>query len=270
MTNSTALSPEAGQQGRRGRLSSLLGWLLDVAERWDIAWTIIAFNSAGFVVGTIFWYGGQLLGAADQWFLWPFIPDCPLFAGLFIIAFLGLRRRRDWHLFYTITAFGLVKYGVWTVVFSVAYWLGGAAVEPMSLAMCFTHVGMILEGVCVAYRIISPVTRIGDGEAPPPGRGRLGGGDVLSYSRSSLSPIPSSTGKGIAAGGFRQVDVLVAFAWFLLSDFVDYGLGHYPQFDPALVPMPLIQWHTIAMTFGLAALFLILSRRRRAAAQAGS
>ena len=213
-------------------------------ERWDIAWTIIAFNFAGFVVGTIFWYGGQLVGAADQWYLWPFIPDCPLFAGLFVIAFLGLRKRRNWHLFYTITAFGLIKYGVWTVTFSIAYWLGGAAVEPMSLAMCFTHVGMILEGIYVAYRIISPVTHTADdgNEAPPPARGSS------------------------AAWGFRKIDVLIAFAWFLLSDFVDYGLGHYPQFDPALVPMPLIQWHTIAMTFALAAVFLLLSRNRRAAA----
>jgi len=247
--DSTAQSPERIQEDGRGRLSSLLGWLLDIIERWDIAWTIIAFNFAGFVVGTIFWYGGQLLGAADQWFLWPFIPDCPLFAGLFIIAFLGLRKGRDWHLFYMITAFGLIKYGVWTVVFSVAYWLGGAPVESMSLAMCFTHVGMILEGIYVAYRIVSPVTLAANdsgAEAPPPRRGRS------------------------AARGVRRVDVLVAFGWFLLSDFVDYGLGHYPQFDPALVPLPLIQWHTIAMTPALAAVFLVLSRRRRAGAQAVS
>jgi len=250
--DSTTLSPEAGQQVTKGSLPSLPRWFLDVIERWDIAWTIIAFNFAGFVVGTIFWYGSQLLGAADQWFLWPFIPDCPLFAGLFIIAFLGLRRGQNWHLFYTITAFGLIKYGVWTVVFSVAYWLGGAAVEPMSLVMCFTHVGLILEGIYVAYRIMSPVTLAANDEAP------------------SLSPIPSRAGKATTARGFRPRYVLVAFGWFLLSDFVDYGLGHFPQFDPALVPMPLIQWHTIAMTFALAAVFFILSRRHRAGPRAGA
>ena len=204
--------------------------LLDFVERWDIAWTIIAFNFAGFVTGIVFWYGDHLFNrAADKWYLWPFIPDCPLFAGLFVIAFLGLRRGRDWRLFYTITAYGLIKYGVWTVVYSLAYWRGGGPVEPMSLAMCVAHLGMIAEGVYVSYRILRPV--------------------------------------GSGPASFRQRDVLIAFGWFLLNDFVDYGLGQYPLFDTTMVSLPLIQWHTIFMTFALAAVYLALSRRR--SAQAG-
>jgi uncharacterized membrane protein YpjA len=253
-SDSTTMSPEAGQRRGKGRL---LPRLLQFVERWDIAWTIIAFNFAGFVVGTIFWYGGQLLEAADHWFLWLFIPDCPLFAGLFIVAFLGLRKGRDWRLFYTIAAFGLIKYGVWTVVFSLAYWLGGAPVGIMSLAMCLTHVGMILEGVYVAYRIMSPATEAG----------KEGGRDNTRHFPAPRSSVASRPGRRNAVWGFRRVDVLVAIGWFLLSDFVDYGLGHYPQFDPAMVSLPLIQWHTIAVTFSLAAIFLFLSRRPGAGAQ---
>jgi uncharacterized membrane protein YpjA len=189
------------------------------------------------VAGIIFWYGDHLFNqAAEQWYLWPFIPDCPLFAGLFIVAFLGLRRGRDWRLFYTVAACGLIKYGVWTVVYSVAYWLGGGPVEPMSLAMCFTHVGMILEGVYVGYRVANPV-------------------DVAAVDGgSAVRSLPA---------GFRRRDVMVAFVWFLLSDFVDYGLGQHPIFDPTIVSMPLIQWHTIFMTFALAAVFFILAARQR-------
>jgi uncharacterized membrane protein YpjA len=83
-----------------------------------------------------------------------------------------------------------------------------------------------------------------------------------------MSPRGVGTG-GVAsslAAGFRQRDVFFAFGWFLLSDFVDYGLGQHPMFDPTVVPMALIKWHTIFMTFVLAALYLALSRRRRAEA----
>lgn len=221
-------------------------WLLGLIEHWNIAWVIVVLNFGGFLAGIVFWYGEQLLLAVDQWFLWPFIPDCPLFAGLFVVAFLGLRAGRDWRLFYTITALGLIKYGVWTVVFSLAYWVRGAPVEPLSLAMCFTHVGMILEGVYVSYRIVSPST-----------------GDTAraSLARPRTSPGGSAGERGAAAAGFRPRDVLVALVWFLLSDFVDYGLGHYPLFDPRMAPLSLIQWHTIFMTVALAAVFFVLSKR---------
>jgi uncharacterized membrane protein YpjA len=209
-------------------------------ERWDIAWVIIAFNFAGFVAGLIFWYGVQLLEAVDQWFLWPFIPDCPLFAGLFIIAFLGLRKWRDWRLFYTIAAFGLIKYGVWTVVFTLAHWRGGAPVEFVSLAMAFTHVGLIAEGLYVAYRVTSPPS------------GQL------------KQEAPTHRGVPSLAAGFRRRDVLLAGGWFLLSDIVDYGLGHYPQFDTGMVSLALIQWHTIFMTLALTGAGCLLSKRQDA------
>ncbi|QLQ05840.1 MAG: DUF1405 domain-containing protein [Anaerolineae bacterium] len=57
------------------------------------------------------------MGWAPSPWLWIFIPDCPLFALLFVIAFVALRRHPNWTWFYTITAIGLIKYGVWTVTF---------------------------------------------------------------------------------------------------------------------------------------------------------
>ena len=213
--------------------------LLDFIERWDIAWTIIAFNFVGFVAGIIFWYGDHLFNrAADKWYLWPFIPDCPLFAGLFIIAFLNLRRGRDWRLFNTITAYGLIKYGVWVAVYSIAHWSRGGWVEPLSMLMFLSHLGMIGEGLYVSYRILSPVgrgqMRVEMGQETPPPMGRRGAEGQRSRgargrgSTGEFTPAPPHPGASAQKASFRRRDVLIAFGWFLFSDFVDYGLGQYP------------------------------------------
>jgi len=216
---------------------SRLQWLLRLIERWDVAWVLIVLNFIGFVGGIILWYGDHFLGrAAGKWYLWPFIPDCPGFAFLFIIAFLGLLCGRDWRLFNTITAYGLIKYGVWTVLYWIAYWLRGGPVELLGMTMFLSHLGMIGEGLYVSYRISSPLSS------------------------------KSVRGREKMAAGFRRRDVLIAFAWFLLSDYVDYGLGQYPMFNATVVPMALMEWHTIFMTFALAAVYFALSRQRRGGA----
>ncbi|QLQ05839.1 MAG: hypothetical protein HZY76_07050 [Anaerolineae bacterium] len=55
--------------------------------------------------------------------------------------------------------------------------------------------------------------------------------------------------------------MFIALAWFVLSDYVDYGLGEYPHFYP-LVPLWLMQWHTIAMTWVLAVWVAYLALRK--------
>lgn len=240
------MSTMAMAPGRQAsRLNRALRTALGFIERWDIAGVISGLNLLGFAAGMLFWYGEQLLNqAGGRWYLWPFIPDCPLFAGLFVIAFWGLRHRRSWPLFYTVTAFGLIKYGVWTVVYSFAYWWGGGRVEPLTLLMCATHVGMIGEGVYVIYRIMVP--------------------RAVAESPSTVTSIGAFMGRGAEAiaprGGLRWPYVVAALGWFGLSDVVDYGLGYFPAFDPSAVSLELMQWHTIAMTIGLTALFLLLAR----------
>ncbi|NPA90045.1 MAG: DUF1405 domain-containing protein [Chloroflexi bacterium] len=110
-----------------------------------VAAPIIVANALGFVLGIIYWYGGQL--AQTPWYLWPFVPDCPLFAFLFIPAYLLVLWGRGNNPYNLLVAFGLIKYGVWTNVAWYAYWAVGHPVEWMGVAMCLTHLGMILEGV---------------------------------------------------------------------------------------------------------------------------
>jgi uncharacterized membrane protein YpjA len=52
---------------------------------------------------------------------------------------------------------------------------------------------------------------------------------------------------------------LLSGAWFLLSDYMDYGLGFHPAV-PSPASLPWMQWHTIAVTIGLTLAFLWMSR----------
>ena len=57
---------------------------------------------------------------------------------------------------------------------------------------------------------------------------------------------------------WRTRDVLPALAYYVLADFVDYGLGHHPSYISS-IPAMLVQWHTIAMTWLLSAGLLALA-----------
>jgi len=184
-----------------------------VEQPWAVA-VIVTANLIGFVWGTIYWYGDQLLHA--PLYVWPFIPDCPLFALLFIPAFALALRGRGNNAYNLLVAFGLIKYGVWTNLAWYGYWALGYPVSGMGIAMCLTHIGMILEGLY-----------------------------LLRY----LQP--------------RLNWALVAGIWFAASDYVDYGLGYYPAI-PDLAILPLLRWHTIAMTGFLTAVFAFWAKKSRA------
>ncbi len=71
----------------------------------------------------------------------------------------------------------------------------------------------------------------------------------------------------VLQGGFllayvrpRPWQVLVMGAWFLSLDWLDYGVGIYPNLpDPSLVPV--MAWESVLSTFLLTALMLVLARQ---------
>jgi uncharacterized membrane protein YpjA len=127
----------------------LLHWVLDGILRWPLLfWSCVVANSLGVVIGGWFWYGGMLT-SAPLWAL-PFIPDCPLAALLGTIALFGLRARRRWGFFYALTAFGCIKYGLWTMAFWLRHWTAGGEIEPVGLLMFITHIGLTCEGLLIA------------------------------------------------------------------------------------------------------------------------
>ncbi len=119
-----------------------------VEQRWAVA-LIVTANLLGFIWGTIYWYGGHLAQAPV--YLWPFIPDCPLFALLFVPAYLLALRGRGNNAYNLLVAFGLIKYGVWTNLAWYGYWAWGNPFSWMGLFMCLTHIGMVLEGLYLLY-----------------------------------------------------------------------------------------------------------------------
>ncbi|MEI6157619.1 MAG: DUF1405 domain-containing protein, partial [Atribacterota bacterium] len=73
------------------------------------------------IVGNIFaslygyyFYWEQFL--ATPWYKWIFVPDCPLYDTLFIIAFLLIKRKHSNNLLNMIVFTNMLKYGLWTVV----------------------------------------------------------------------------------------------------------------------------------------------------------
>ncbi|NJK81078.1 MAG: DUF1405 domain-containing protein [Chloroflexaceae bacterium] len=123
-------------------------------------WAILIANLLGVVGGFIFWYGPMLM-VVPLW-TYPFVPDCPLAALLFSIAFVGLKYRQRWHWFYALTAFACIKYGLWTVAYWTQDWTHGGAVDPVSVAMFVTHVGLFIEGLLLLPLVV-PVGVVGRG-----------------------------------------------------------------------------------------------------------
>ncbi|HEU5087711.1 MAG TPA: DUF1405 domain-containing protein [Roseiflexaceae bacterium] len=111
-------------------------------------WPAMIANLLGAVIGTAWWYGPQLL-ASPLW-AYPFIPDCPLAAGVATVAFFGLRYGKRWPFFNALVAFGCMKYGVWTMAFWLKHWSGGGEIEPISLGLFVTHIGLFCEGALLA------------------------------------------------------------------------------------------------------------------------
>lgn len=103
-------------------------------------------NSIGAVAGLVYWYGDQLL--AGPWYLWPFIPDSPG-STFWVIPALALifRRAPGWPWLNAFAAFGVIKYGLWTVVFWSLYWANDGVPHLESIVMTLTHLVMVVQGL---------------------------------------------------------------------------------------------------------------------------
>ncbi|MBN1640607.1 MAG: DUF1405 domain-containing protein [Anaerolineae bacterium] len=110
-----------------------------------VAITIIAIGLIGGVWGFIDWYGPTF--ARYPVWQWPFVPDCPLFALLFTLSLGLLLIGRNWAPYNAIVAFGLIKYGVWTVTVWILFWANGGPLTTESVVMTLAHTGMVLEGL---------------------------------------------------------------------------------------------------------------------------
>ncbi|MDQ4075524.1 MAG: DUF1405 domain-containing protein [Chloroflexota bacterium] len=107
---------------------------------------LVVINGLGFLIGTIYWYGPQMV-EVSPW-LWPWLVDSPLSVLGFALALPLIRRgRSDWREWLaTWAVFSNVKYGLWTVVFWFLWWRGPGYFTLESVTMTFTHAAMVAMG----------------------------------------------------------------------------------------------------------------------------
>lgn len=113
-------------------------------------WILVIGNVIGAIFGFTYWYGSQLLASSVLY--WIFIATCPLYSALFVVcAFMILFKKKNSFLFY-LTAVGLVKFGLWTVIFWMNY-TGTPIANWLFLWLIFSHGFMALESMILYSRI---------------------------------------------------------------------------------------------------------------------
>jgi uncharacterized membrane protein YpjA len=127
-------------------LIKIYGRLRELVLFRPVAWAIMLIGLVGSVAGFVYWYGPTF--ARYPIWQWPFVPDCPLFAFLFVISLALILLRRRWPPYDAWVAWGLIKYGTWTVFVWVLYWIyTGGDFTTESVVMSLAHTGMVLEGL---------------------------------------------------------------------------------------------------------------------------
>jgi uncharacterized membrane protein YpjA len=130
-----------------------LRWLFELfAKNKNLTTLLILINLGGTAFG-IYYYWPQL-GSSPNW-QWPFIPDSPLYTALFAACLvLILLGRRPPGALAALTALGLVKAGLWTVLVILLY--SSFFLSPgyfwYYVTLLVLHAGMALEaGVLLKF-----------------------------------------------------------------------------------------------------------------------
>ncbi|MCL5999380.1 MAG: DUF1405 domain-containing protein [Chloroflexi bacterium] len=198
-------------------------WARKISD-WIIREPLLAYglavaNFIGFVIGTVFWYGDFFLTAGPPLWSFPFIPDCPLAAGVFSLALIQQHRGRSNNLLNQFAGVFNIKYGTWTMTFWLLYWTRTGDYNFVSLLMFATHLGLTIQGLLILQYLHAPNLR----------------------------------------------DTLIVFAWFVLSDIVDYapiapgrgGYGWYPPLPLGTQLVPPMLAHAVMMSWLLNGILLL-------------
>lgn len=128
---------------------------LSLSDRFALA-VIVLGSLSGMVFGFMI-YEEQFAATGVDW--WLFVPDCPLYVGLFaLVAVLwALGIRNDFFGF--LVAVGCMKYAAWTMfvlVFYGSYFFSTASTVWASSALLFVmHIGMMAEGLTLPFSKVS-------------------------------------------------------------------------------------------------------------------
>lgn len=130
--------------------------------RWVMAATLLLCLGVG-GWGFYAYYGPQFewIGA-EHWYVWPFVPDCPLFVYLFAFVMVGQYLGKSHAAVTAFVAAGNIKYGVWTVFVLLYYFerfFGPGGDNLLRSTILLLHVGMIPLGLLL-WRTVGSVRRL--------------------------------------------------------------------------------------------------------------
>jgi uncharacterized membrane protein YpjA len=270
-------------------LSAQIQRLQRFAALPSILTTIIVIDVAAYFGGLLYWYGIVMARPTTPAWAWPFIPDCPLFGLLGGLGLLMVTAHKFWsHAAQAHTQRVLVVVGGGLALLWLSTYVPGVttgwAMQRSMLAVCAWVV--LLASALFLRTPAWLLTLMACGQI------KYGVWTItawLLFWRNTAaefgSPLftPDSvfmtiTHIGLLAQGIFLLTyfkpswtaALVSFGWFALSDFVDYALGWYPSLPLRYIPLPIMQWSTIAMTFVLGGLTLWLSQRSSASPDPGA
>ncbi len=247
-------------------------------EQQAILTIIVIVDVFAYFAGLLYWYGYVMADPLVPMWAWPFIPDCPLFGLLGALGLLMVIAKKRW------TEAGQTQGQRWVVilggVFGVLWLTTYIAAAPIWWQQQASMIGLaawvlILAGLLFKQAPNWLITLFAFGQILY-GIWTVSVWLIFWYNTNALLGAPLFTldsivmtiaHLGLIAQGIFLLSYIkpsvgsigIAFLWFALSDYVDYGLGYYPGL-PDIIPLPLIQWGTIAMTFVLPLLFLWMSR----------
>jgi uncharacterized membrane protein YpjA len=241
---------------------------------------ILVVDVAAYFGGLIYWYGGIMGQPITPFWAWLFIPDCPLFGLLGGLGLLMVTAQKFWdkEARKRTQRLLLLAGGASAILWLSTYLPGAASGWIMQRAMLAVWSwSLLIAGVFFLRAPAWLLTLIACGQVKYgvwtitawllfwQNTAARYGAPLFTFD----SVFMTATHIGLVAQGVLLVTyyrptwlaAVVSVGWFALSDFVDYGLGYYPPLPLQYIPLPIMQWSTVAMTFVLGGVMLVLGGR---------
>lgn len=265
-----------------------MNWLLNQIHRVQILVAtpqlltlLVTLDVVAYFGGLLYWYGAVMAGTLTPMWAWPFIPDCPLFGLLGGLGLLMVNAQRFWpaasqaRAQRTLIIIGLISVLLW-----LSTYLPGMALiwQQQGAMLAVWSASLLLAGLLFRQ---APAWLLGIFAF---GQIKYGIWTVTAWlvfwrNTALVYSAPLYTidsvfmtithialiGQGIfLLTYFRPTwrAALAGLLWFGLSDFVDYGLGFYPGLPLRFIPLSIMQWSTITVTFLLTGSYLWLASQR--------
>ncbi|GIV78768.1 DUF1405 domain-containing protein [Litorilinea aerophila] len=257
-----------------------IAWLHSLIARPELLTLFLVIDVAAYFGGLLYWYGYVMADPTTPLWVWPFIPDCPLFGLLGGIGLLMATAHTRWspgarvRASRTLWVAAGVSVGIWLSTYlpgAPVGWQQQAAMfgvwswSLLVAALTFRQAPVWLLSLFAFGQIKYGVWTVTAWLVFWRNTGLVYGAPLFTFD----SVFMTLTHLGLIAQGVVLLTYFrpnlraaaIAFLWFALSDFVDYGLGYYPAIPEQFIPLPIMQWSTVAMTGLLSALLVWLARR---------